>query len=119
MPASAPLADVHPPACFARTPAGAIVGSAVGRTWGECCELQRLWVDPAHRRQGVGRELIRRIAAGARARRCRRIYLETFRFQSPAFCRALGFSVAPEIRGFTADIARFTLLRERAELELV
>jgi ribosomal protein S18 acetylase RimI-like enzyme len=110
--AGASLADVRPLACFARTPAGAIIGGAVGRTWGECCELQQLWVDPAHRRQGVGRELVRNFAAGARTRQCRRLYLETFSFQAPAFYRALGFSVALEIRGFTADTSKFTLLCE-------
>ena len=110
--AVASLADVRPLACFARTPAGAIIGGAVGRTWGECCELQQLWVDPAHRQQGVGRELVRNFAAGARTRQCRRLYLETFSFQAPAFYRALGFSVALEIRGFTADTSKFTLLRE-------
>ena len=43
--AAAPLQQVMPLACCARRASGAVVGGAVGRTWGECCELQQLWVD--------------------------------------------------------------------------
>ena len=51
---AAPVRDSRPLGCFARTLAGLVVGGAVGRTWGECCELMQLWVEPACRRQGVG-----------------------------------------------------------------
>ena len=42
--ASAPLHEVRPLACFVRDAAGAVIGGAVGRTWGACAELQQLWV---------------------------------------------------------------------------
>ena len=50
--AAAPVGDVARLSCFVSL-ASTIVGGAVGRTWGECCELQQLWVDPAHRRRGI------------------------------------------------------------------
>ena len=49
--AVAPLAGVKPLACFASDGASAVVGGAVGRTWGRCCELQQLWVASPHQRR--------------------------------------------------------------------
>ena len=37
--AAAPLDDVHHLSCFARLPGGDVIGGAIGRTWGSCCEL--------------------------------------------------------------------------------
>src|SRR5688572_30270982 len=57
--AAAPLHEVERLSCFASLPSGSIVGGAVGRTWGECCELQQLWVEPAYRRRGIGSKLVK------------------------------------------------------------
>ena len=51
---AAPLHEVQPISCFARSPSGQVLGGAIGRWWGACCELQQLWVEPAHRRMGIG-----------------------------------------------------------------
>ena len=69
--AAAPLHDVRALSAFARAPSGAVIGGAVGRTWGECCELQQLWVDAAQRRQGIGARLVREFERRAEARGCR------------------------------------------------
>ena len=55
--AAAPLHEVRPLSCFARTETGLVVGGAVGRWWGQCCELQQLWVEPSYRRRGIGTQL--------------------------------------------------------------
>ncbi|MFO1324831.1 MAG: GNAT family N-acetyltransferase [Burkholderiales bacterium] len=109
--AAAPLDKVKALSCFARDASGAVVGGAVGRTWGECCELQQLWVAPAHREQGVGARLVRRFEARARERGCRTFYLTTFSFQAPAFYKALGYSAAHEIRGFPSGIGKYLMTR--------
>src|SRR5512137_3059257 len=83
--AAAPLQDVRPLSCFARSAAGQVVGGVVGRTWGSCCELQQVWVEPAHRRAGIGTSLVREFERHAEARGCRTFYLETFSFQAPDF----------------------------------
>ncbi len=111
---AAPLDDVHPIVCLARSPAGLVVGGAVGRTWGECAELQQLWVAPAQRRRGIGAELVGRYEAAAIARGCRNFYLTTFSFQAPALYQALGYRVAFEIRGFPDGIVRFEMVRNVA-----
>jgi GNAT superfamily N-acetyltransferase len=105
------IEEVRRLGCFARAAGGAIVGGAVGRTWGECCELQQLWVDPAHRRAGTGARLLRLFEQRAFERGCRTFYLDTFSFQAPAFYRRLGYAPVLEIAGFTPDIVRYTMMR--------
>jgi GNAT superfamily N-acetyltransferase len=110
--AAAPLHEVRPLASFARLPSGEVVGGAVGRTWGTCCELQQLWVEPANRRRGVGARLVREFERRAHARGCRTFYLETFSFQAPSLYRVLGYVVRLELTGFGADIVKYTMVRE-------
>jgi GNAT superfamily N-acetyltransferase len=109
--AAAPLAAVVALTCFARDDAGAVIGGAVGRTWGECCELQQLWVAPPYRRQGIGSALVRRFEARGRERGCRTFYLTTFSFQAPSLYKRLGYRAAAEIRGFPAGIVKYLMVR--------
>src|SRR5262245_24059656 len=85
--AVAPLTGVKPLASFAADGSQRIVGGAVGRTWGRCCELLQLWVDTSHQRAGVGSRLLRDFESAARARGCDVFYLTTLSFQAPAFYR--------------------------------
>lgn len=109
--AAAPLHQVVPLSCFARSPAGAVLGGAVGRTWGGCCELQQLWVHEAHRRAGIGRGLMQRFEARAGSRGCHSFYLETFSFQAPGFYRALGYGVHAQIDGFPDGITKYLMFK--------
>ncbi len=110
--AAAPLEDVQPLSAFARSEAGAVVGGAIGRTWGRCCELQQLWVHPDWRRRGIARDLVRAFEAQARERGCRAFYLETFSFQAPAFYRSLGYESRSILGGFAPGIEKHLMVRE-------
>lgn len=110
--AAAPLHEVRPLSCFVRDAGGTVVGGAVGRTWGACCELQQLWVEPSLRRQGLGRRLVERFEQRARARGCRVYYLETFSFQAPRLYAALGYEVASAIEGFGPGIVKYLMVRQ-------
>ncbi|MBL8311359.1 MAG: GNAT family N-acetyltransferase [Burkholderiales bacterium] len=88
---AAPLHEVAPVACFARRNDGTVIGGAIGRRWGKCCEVQQLWVDESHRRQGIGVALMRAFESRAREHGCEDFFLETFSFQAPDFYRALGY----------------------------
>lgn len=110
--AAAPLHEVQRLASFARRPGGEVIGGAVGRTWGSTCELQQLWVDPAHRRRGIGAQLVREFERRARERGCRTFYLETFSFQAPSLYRSLGYTVRLELHGFGHGIVKYTMVRE-------
>jgi len=63
--AAAPLHEVRPLSCFARNEAGRVVGGAVGRWWGQGCELHELWVEPSFRRRGIATELVQAFEARA------------------------------------------------------
>lgn len=110
--AAAPLHEVRPLACFARSSDGVVIGGAVGRTWGECAELQQLWVDEAHRRRGLGKQLVRRFEQRALERGCRRCYLDSFSFQAPALYGALGYERMLHLEGFAPGVAKSTYVRE-------
>lgn len=109
--AAAPIGDVRPLCCMAKTRSGAVVGGATGRTWGRCAELRQLWVDEAHRRQGTGTRLIREFEAQAMARGCDTIYLETFSFQAPDLYRSLGYATQLQIQGFAPGISKLIMVR--------
>jgi GNAT superfamily N-acetyltransferase len=111
--AAAALHEVRPLACHARDAAGQIVGGAVGRTWGACCELQQLWVTPERRRGGIGAALVRRFEALAAQRGCTVFYLETFSFQAPALYRRLGYEVAATIAGFAPGVEKHLMVRRQ------
>lgn len=106
---AAPLHEVRALACFARDAAGTVIGGAVGRTWGECCELQQLWVAPPHRRTGLGAALVRRFEARAAERGCTFFTLETFSFQAPALYRSLGYDTLHRNAAFPHGIVKFVM----------
>jgi len=108
---AAPLHEVRPLGCFARLAGGAVVGGAIGRTWGRCCELQRLWVHPTHRRAGLGTRLVRQFEEAAAARGCSVFYLDTFSFQARPFYERLGYEARLEIRGFAPGVEKYVMVR--------
>jgi len=112
--AAAPLADVRPLAAFATDDSGTVVGGAVGRTWGKCCELLQLWVAPEHRSRGVGSRLLLDFEARARARGCSVFYLTTLSFQAPEFYRRHGYDVLARIAGYPEGIVKFLMHRTDA-----
>jgi ribosomal protein S18 acetylase RimI-like enzyme len=109
--AAAPLAHVRPLAAFATDDSGTVVGGAVGRTWGKCCELLQLWVAPEHRSRGVGSRLLLDFEARARARGCGVFYLTTLSFQAPEFYRRHGYDVLARIAGYPEGIVKFLMHR--------
>lgn len=109
--ASAPLHEVRGLACLTRNAAGDVIGGAVGRTWGVCCELQQLWVSPEHRRQGLGFALVKAFERAAEARGCQTFYLTTFSFQAPKLYQSLGYSAAAAIEGFAPGVAQYLMVR--------
>lgn len=109
--AAAPLHEVAPIACIARDREGRVIGGAVGRWWGECAELQQLWVHEGARRRGVGSALVRQFEALARSHGCNAVFLETFSFQAPHLYRSLGYTVAYENTLFPHGIVKHHMVK--------
>jgi GNAT superfamily N-acetyltransferase len=107
--AAAPLSDVQPLAALVRDVAGKVVGGAVGRTWGACCELEQLWVDEVARHQGWGSQLLRAFEDRARERGCRIFYLTTLSFQAPEFYRRHGYTAISQIGGHPQSISKIVM----------
>ena len=104
--------DVRPLACFLRDADGAVLGGAVGRRWGECAELQQLWVRPDLRRRGWGAQLVRAFERRAAAHGCRRVYLETFSFQARRLYRSLGYQTRHSVGGFAPGVEKHWMVHE-------
>lgn len=112
--AAAPLHEVRGLFVFARAADGAVLGGAIGRTWGQNCELQQLWVTEELRRRGLGRELLRHFEAETRRRACTLIYLETWSFQAPRFYEKLGYRGVLELAGFGPGLVKYTMHKHLA-----
>jgi ribosomal protein S18 acetylase RimI-like enzyme len=112
--AVAPLTEVRQLAAFATDEAGKVVGGAVGRTWGQCCELLQLWVAPELRSSGVGSRLLREFETHARTRGCIIFYLTTLSYQAPEFYRKHGYAVLAQIAGYPNGIVKFLMHRAEA-----
>jgi GNAT superfamily N-acetyltransferase len=107
--AAADLGGVRVLACFARSHDGGLVGGALARTWGRCCEIQQVWVRETHRRGGVGGRLVRTVEEEARRRGCTLVFLETFSFQAPDLYRRMGFECVCEFAGFPDGIVKYVM----------
>ena len=110
--AAAPLHEVRALGCFAREAHGTVIGGAIGRTWGRCCELQQLWVHADHRRRGLGTRLVEAFERRAQERGCTVFYLETFSFQAPALYARLGYRAELGIDGFAPGVVKHFMVKE-------
>lgn len=110
--AAAPLGDVRPLAAFVRGPGGEVVGGAVGRTWGACCELLQLWVQQEHRGAGVASRLLAEFEQRAATRGCHIYYLTTLSFQAPAFYERHGYGVLAQITGYPQGIVKYLMHKD-------
>ncbi|MEI4470794.1 GNAT family N-acetyltransferase [Frigidibacter sp. MR17.24] len=88
-----PAPQLRPFAFVLRDGDGPVQGGLWGRTAYDWAVVELLVVPEALRGQGVGRDLIARAEALARARGCRGIWLDTFGFQAPGFYQGLGYEV--------------------------
>jgi GNAT superfamily N-acetyltransferase len=93
------LGDEVELAIFVRN-AGAIVAGISGWTWGDCCELQSLWVAPHLRGHGLATRLIAAAEAEAAARGCTQTVHFTYAFQAQALYEAKGYELVGRVANF-------------------
>ncbi len=106
------IGDTQELAVFVRDSGDRIVGGVSGVTWGQCLEIQFLWVQADLRGQKYGRRLLLEIERQAAARGCRQAILDTYSFQAPGFYRGLGYEVWGEIDGFPNGYRKFFLRKQ-------
>jgi GNAT superfamily N-acetyltransferase len=94
------LGDEVELAIFVRDDAGRIVAGASGWTWGDCCELQSLWVDPSLRGRWLGIRLIAAAEAEAAARGCSQTVHFTWSFQAGRLYERCGYELVGRVENF-------------------
>ena len=92
------LGDEAELAIFVRD-AGTVVAGISGWTWGDCCELQSLWVEPSLRGRGLARRLIAAAEAEAAARGCRQTVHFTYDFQARELYEKVGYELVGRVEG--------------------
>jgi GNAT superfamily N-acetyltransferase len=79
---------------------GKIVAGISGWTWGDCCELQSLWVDPSLGGQWLGPRLIAAAEAAAAARGCTQTVHFTYGFQARRLYERTGYELVGRVEDF-------------------
>ncbi|MEV8466499.1 GNAT family N-acetyltransferase [Fluviibacterium sp. DFM31] len=94
------IGDQSPVVLEARNRAGHLLGGVAAVLWGQCLEIDLLWVDPDGRGQGIGSWLLADLERRARAQGGRRAFVNTFSFQAPTFYRRAGYREVYRQDGF-------------------
>ena len=79
-----------------------IVAGITGWTWGDCCELQNLWVEPSLSGRWLGRRLLAAAEAEAAARGCTQTVHFTWAFQARALYERAGYELVGRVENFPA-----------------
>ena len=93
------LGDEADLAIFVRD-AGKVVAGISGWTWGNCCELQSLWVEPRLRGRGLATRLLAAAEAEAAARGCSQTVHFTYAFQARALYERNGYELVGCVEDF-------------------
>ena len=94
------LGDELDLAIFVRDDAGTVVAGISGWTWGDCCEMQSLWVAPSLRGSGLATRLIAAAEAEAAMRGCSQTVHFTYDFQARALYERNGYELIGRVEDF-------------------
>jgi ribosomal protein S18 acetylase RimI-like enzyme len=83
-----------------------------GWTWGDCCELQSLWVAPELRGGGLGLRLLSEAEREAGARGCRQVVIFVHDFQPLALYRRFGFVELARVADFPEGSSAIWMRKE-------
>ena len=93
------LGDEVELAIFVRS-AGDVVAGISGWTWGDCCELQSLWVEPGLRGRGLATRLLVAAETEAAARGCTQTVHFTYDFQARPLYERNGYELVGRVEDF-------------------
>ena len=79
---------------------GRVVAGITGWTWGDCCELQSLWVDPSLKGRWLGARLLAAAEAEAAVRGCTQTVHFTWAFQARPLYERAGYELVGRVADF-------------------
>jgi len=94
-------------AIFVREPADEIIAGLHGWTWGRTGYVDTIWVRQDHRREGLGKRLLKAAEDEAIRRGCRVMHLSTHSYQAPGFYPLVGYEQIGALPGWPADSTRY------------
>jgi GNAT superfamily N-acetyltransferase len=80
--------------------AGRVVAGISGWTWGDCCELQSLWVEASLRGRGLGSQLLAAAESEAARRGCTQTVHFTYDFQARRLYERAGYELVGRVEDF-------------------
>ena len=101
--------------CLVRDKSNTLIGGIHGWVWGNCCEVQSLWVRQEHRNQGIGARLVNFAEQEARTRGCTIMALSTHSFQAPKFYQKLGFEFVGVVESYPEPHHKYFLRKQLNE----
>lgn len=104
--------DIHPLFLTFTDDNQQIIAGLVARTWWGGLEVQYLWVSAAHRKAGLGRQLMLQAEKEALKRGCHMAYVDTFNFQAKGFYEKLGYQAYGELGNYAHKHVRHYLAKD-------
>lgn len=101
--------DYQPLSVHASSENGDVIGGLVGKTYWNYLEVEFLWVEDAHRRQGLAAKIMAEAEREARQRGCHTIILDTYEFQALGFYERIGFQQFGQLDEFAGRFKRYYL----------
>lgn len=76
---------------------GKVIGGLEGLLIHQWLRIEIMAIDPIHRNQGIGRDLVNRAEILAKGDGCLTSFVDTMSYQAPGFYEALGYQVVGRI----------------------
>lgn len=88
---------------------GHVCGGLLAYTHGDWLDVEFVWVAEPLRRRGLGRSMLAAAETEARARGCRRVYLDTGASPMAGFFLSNGYLACGELCGYREGCSRYWL----------
>ena len=80
---------------------GSLVGGLIAWQWGQCVEIEYLWVNKNLRGKNIGRELLMRLEELKTESSIKTIITNSFSFQAPEFYIKNGYQIVDTVTGYS------------------